>query len=142
MRQARPGDYVAITVYVEETPVRARLLQALRLAWRDHWRVATTIGYGPRFLHSTGQLHKGGPANGLFLQIVGGDAHDVPIPGVPYSFGTLKHAQALGDFQSLQSKQRRVARVLLGADVEAGLRALVRAGRGGPKRQPRVGSAK
>ena len=141
-QQARAGDYAAITAYLETTPARERLLQSLRLSWRDRLRIATTIGYGPRFLHSTGQLHKGGPASGLFLQIIGGDEDDLSIPGAPYSFGTLKQAQALGDFQSLQSKQRRVVRVLLGSDVEAGLRALAQAGRAGTARRARVKTAK
>jgi hypothetical protein len=79
--------------------------------------LATTLGYGPRFLHSTGQLHKGGANNGLFIQITADDAHDLPIPGEPYSFSVLKQAQALGDLHSLVSKQRRVLRLNLGKDT-------------------------
>ena len=138
---ARPGDYVAITAYLHGTPERERLLQSLRLALRNRLRAATTVGYGPRFLHSTGQLHKGGPGHALFLQLVGGDADDLAIPGVPYSFGTLKQAQALGDFQSLQSKQRRVLRIGLGRDLDANLRMLVRAGTM-PRRRQRLHAAR
>jgi hypothetical protein len=73
--------------------------------------VATTVGYGPRYLHSTGQLHKGGPNTGVFLQLVGDDPKDIPIPGQTFSFGVLKQAQALGDFQALRNHGRRVLRV-------------------------------
>jgi hypothetical protein len=95
-------------------------LGAIRLAIRDRYRVATTVGYGPRFLHSTGQLHKGGPNTGVFLQIVGDDVNDLPIPGEKFSFGVLKQAQALGDFQALRNHGRRVLRVQM-RDVVAGL---------------------
>ena len=88
---------------------------------RDSSRLATTLGYGPRFLHSTGQLHKGGANNGLFIQITADDAQDLPIPGEPYTFSVLKHAQALGDLRSLVSKQRRVLRLHLGKDAGAQL---------------------
>src|SRR5205807_1568274 len=83
------------------------------------YRVATTAGYGPRYLHSTGQLHKGGPNTGVFLQIVGDDPRDLPIPGADYTFGVLKQAQALGDYQALRNHGRRVLRVQV-ADVELG----------------------
>jgi hypothetical protein len=85
------------------------------------------VGYGPRFLHSTGQLHKGGPREGVFLQIVEDDGRDVPIPGQPYGFSTLKQAQALGDFESLRSRKLPVLRVSLGADGTKGWRALASA---------------
>ena len=91
---------------------------------RDATRCATTTGYGPRFLHSTGQLHKGGPATGVFIQVTAPDATDLPIPGQPYTFSTLKQAQALGDFRSLASRGRRAIRVDLGADTTAGLKRL------------------
>jgi hypothetical protein len=101
--------------------------------------LATTLGYGPRFLHSTGQLHKGGANNGLFIQITADDAEDLPIPGEPYSFSILKQAQALGDLRSLESKQRRVIRLHLGKDVPAQLARLGelvdKAVRGVPSRQ-------
>ncbi|MEE8362612.1 MAG: glucose-6-phosphate isomerase, partial [Dehalococcoidia bacterium] len=108
-----PGDYIAILAYIPRTAEHDRALQAARVRLRDRYRVATTIGYGPRFLHSTGQLHKGGPDTGVFIQIVGDDPHDLEIPGAPYTFGQLKHAQALGDLESLRSHGRRVARATL-----------------------------
>jgi hypothetical protein len=88
---------------------------------REVKQVATTVGYGPRFLHSTGQLHKGGPNSGVFIQVTCDDQEDLSIPGEPYSFGVLKAAQALGDMQSLTSRQRRVIRVHVGTDVVKGL---------------------
>ena len=95
--------------------------QRMRIKIRDAKRVATTLGYGPRFLHSTGQLHKGGPNSGVFIQITSDDAEDLPIPDEPYTFGVLKAAQALGDMKSLSSRDRRVIRVHLGSDVQKGL---------------------
>jgi hypothetical protein len=117
MNQARPGDYVALMAYVQPTPEHTVALQSLRRALGESSHLATTLGYGPRFLHSTGQLHKGGANNGLFIQITADDAHDLPIPGEPYSFSVLKQAQALGDLHSLVSKQRRVLRLNLGKDT-------------------------
>ena len=115
--QGRPGDYVALMAYIQPTPEHTVALESQRLRLRDSTRLATTLGYGPRFLHSTGQLHKGGANNGLFIQITADDAQDLPIPGEPYTFSVLKHAQALGDLGSLVSKQRRVLRVHLGKEV-------------------------
>ena len=92
-----------------------------RHAVRDTKKVATTLGFGPRFLHSTGQLHKGGPNSGVFLQITCDDAEDLPIPGEKFSFGILKQAQAQGDFKVLADRGRRILRVHLGKDVAAGL---------------------
>src|SRR5918993_593186 len=86
---------------------------AARVRLRDRFRVATTVGVGPRFLHSTGQLHKGGPPTGVFLQVLGDDATDVPIPGAPYGFSTLKAAQAAGDLLSLQDRGLRAGRVTI-----------------------------
>jgi hypothetical protein len=100
---------------------------------RDNTHVATTAGYGPRFLHSTGQLHKGGPKTGLFLQIVQQDSKDVPIPGQPYSFSILKQAQALGDLASLTSRRLPVVRVTLGKEPGTGWKALVAAVRSAVK---------
>jgi transaldolase/glucose-6-phosphate isomerase len=117
LNQARPGDYVALMAYLQPTPEHTVALQSLRLSLRDSSHLATTLGYGPRFLHSTGQLHKGGANNGLFIQITADDAQDLPIPGEPYTFSVLKQAQALGDLGSLVSKQRRVLRLHLGQDV-------------------------
>jgi hypothetical protein len=88
---------------------------------RDERGVATTLGYGPRFLHSTGQLHKGGPPQGAFLQVTGDDPVDLPIPGRSFSFGQLKQAQALGDLESLRSHGRPVISVNVGADVGDGV---------------------
>lgn len=129
LRAVKPGDYVALLAYVASTPEHERALQALRLVLRDRLRVATTLGYGPRFLHSTGQLHKGGANNGVFLQFVapGADGPPLPIPGQGYGFGALKAAQALGDLQSLQTHGRRAARLDLGSDIAAGLRTLATA---------------
>ena len=86
--------------------------------------MATTTGYGPRFLHSTGQLHKGGPPSGVFLQLTADDGADLPIPGQPFGFATLVKAQHLGDFASLAKRNRRALRLHLGADVDHGLKML------------------
>ncbi|HEY3209129.1 MAG TPA: glucose-6-phosphate isomerase [Actinomycetota bacterium] len=117
LQQVRPGDYVAIQAYLPRDQDTERRLQETRMRLRDRLRVATTVGFGPRFLHSTGQLHKGGPNTGVFIQVVDPPAEDAPIPGQPYSFGTLIAAQAVGDLQSLRAHGRRVARVGL-ADLE------------------------
>lgn len=109
----QPGDYLAILAYLPHTPEVDARLQRVRVALRDRLRVATTIGYGPRYLHSTGQLHKGGPANGAFIEVVGDDPADLEIPGQPFTFGVLKRAQARGDLESLASNGRRVARTTL-----------------------------
>ncbi|GBC81569.1 Transaldolase [bacterium HR10] len=127
LKQARPGDYLAVMAYLQRSTGHHGLLQSLRTRLRDGLRVATTLGYGPRFLHSTGQLHKGGANNGLFIQITADDSVDLPIPGQPYTFSVLKQAQALGDFLSLSKKGRRVIRFHLGHEVEAGLRTLLAA---------------
>ena len=103
------GDYIALQAFLPRTEAHAAALQAARVRLRDRYRVATTVGFGPRFLHSTGQLHKGGAANGVFIQIAGEDRDDLAIPGAPYSFGQLKQAQALGDLDALRSLGRRVA---------------------------------
>ena len=121
LRQVRPGDYLALMAYLERSPASDALLGSLRTRLRDTTRLATTLGYGPRFLHSTGQLHKGGANNGVFLQVTADDSQDIPIPGEPYTFSVLKQAQALGDLQSLESKKRRVIRVDLGGDARSGL---------------------
>jgi transaldolase/glucose-6-phosphate isomerase len=123
--QARPGDYVSLQAYLPETPAIDEKLRAIRLHLRDGLHLATTLGYGPRFLHSTGQFHKGGPNNGLFLQITADEAEVVPIPGEAYTFGLFKHAQALGDLQALRRHRRRVLRVHLGTDVIKGMEALL-----------------
>ncbi|MDQ3743698.1 MAG: bifunctional transaldolase/phosoglucose isomerase, partial [Acidobacteriota bacterium] len=124
LARAGAGDYIAMLDYIEETPEHDAEIQAIRTHLRDATKCATTTGYGPRFLHSTGQLHKGGPDTGVFLQITAPDAIDVPIPGAAYTFSILKQAQALGDFRSLSTRGRRAIRVDLGADVLAGLKRL------------------
>lgn len=121
LAQAAAGDYVALQAYVAPGQAVWDQMQAIRLQLRDGLRVATTLGYGPRYLHSTGQLHKGGPNTGLFLQLLGHDPDDVEIPGQPYSFGTLKRAQARGDLTALRTHGCRAIRVCLGDDVPAGL---------------------
>jgi hypothetical protein len=120
LAQVRPGDYLALLAYIAPDPEHDKALTAIRLAIRDKYRVATTLGYGPRYLHSTGQLHKGGPNTGVFLQLVGDDPKDIRIPGQKFSFGVLKQAQALGDFQALRNHGRRVLRVQI-RDVAQGL---------------------
>ncbi len=122
--QAEPGDYVAIMAYLPRTPETEQVLEAIRGQIRDSLRVPATLGYGPRFLHSTGQLHKGGPNTGLLIQLVAEDSCVVEIPGKDYDFATLKEAQALGDFAVLQQRDRRVLRIDLGCGVDRGLTTL------------------
>ncbi len=124
---ARPGDYLALLAYMHRTPERHERLGRLRRALRDASRLATTLGYGPRFLHSTGQLHKGGPNTGLFVQITCDEGDELPIPGERYGFGALRRAQAAGDYEVLARRDRRVIRLHLGGDVERGLEALLEA---------------
>ncbi len=121
LRQVKPGDYIALMAFIERTPETDATLQHIRLRMRDLCRAATTLGYGPRFQHSTGQLHKGGANNGVFFQFVAKDQEDAPIPDVPYTFSVLKAAQALGDLQTLEEHQRRVIRINLGASIADGL---------------------
>jgi hypothetical protein len=121
------GDYLALLPYFRQTPVRHEALQALRGMARDRHGVATTLGYGPRYLHSTGQLHKGGPESGLFLIFTADPNLEIGIPGEEYHFGTLLRAQALGDFRALAERGRRVVRVHLGQAVDEKLKALVQA---------------
>ncbi len=123
----QPGDYFAMNVYVERTESVHAIFDRIRTKIRETKQVATTLGYGPRFLHSTGQLHKGGPNSGVFIQVTCDDAEDLPIPDEAYSFGVLKAAQALGDLQSLTSRERRVIRVHIGSDVVKGLTRLEQA---------------
>jgi transaldolase/glucose-6-phosphate isomerase len=114
LEQVRPGDYIAIQAYLSRNADVEAQLQAARGRLRDRFRVATTVGYGPRFLHSTGQLHKGGPNIGVFIQVFDDDPVDLEIPSKPYTFGALKRAQALGDLESLRAHGRRVVRATLG----------------------------
>ena len=120
----KPGDYIAFLNYIEETPEIDRRFQEVRTKLRDATKCAVTIGYGPRFLHSTGQLHKGGPNTGVFFQIIANDQVDFAVPGEPYTFSILKQAQALGDFRALQKRDRRVINIDLGNDTLSGLQHL------------------
>ncbi|MBZ5498814.1 MAG: bifunctional transaldolase/phosoglucose isomerase [Acidobacteriia bacterium] len=122
---ARSPDYVALLAYFLSTSGRDKRLDALRLHVRNRARVATTLGYGPRYLHSTGQLHKGGPDRGVFVLLTADASEDLLIPGEDFGFAVLQRAQALGDFRSLNSKGRRVIRIHLGPDVDKGLKLLV-----------------
>jgi transaldolase/glucose-6-phosphate isomerase len=119
------SDYFAVLGYVEMNAEHESLLQALRMTVRDRKRVATCLGFGPRFLHSTGQAYKGGPNSGVFLQITCDDPSDLRVPGQKYTFGVVKAAQARGDFQVLADRKRRALRVHLGSDVRTGLTKLV-----------------
>jgi transaldolase/glucose-6-phosphate isomerase len=121
------GDYFAVLGYITMNEANEAALQAIRLAVRDKKKVATVLGFGPRFLHSTGQAYKGGPNSGVFLQITCDDAVDLPVPDQKYTFGTVKAAQARGDFAVLAERGRRALRVHLGKDVAAGLATLTKA---------------
>jgi len=122
-----PRDYVALLGYIEMNEAHEAELQAIRRTIRDRYAVATCLGFGPRFLHSTGQAYKGGPNSGVFLQITCADAADLGVPGQKYTFGVVKAAQARGDFEILVERGRRALRVHLGKDVRAGLATLRRA---------------
>ena len=117
--QARPGDYVAVQLFGDPDDPEMHVIERARQAIRDRYRVATTFGIGPRFLHSTGQLHKGGAPIGVFVQMVGDDKVDVPIPGRAFTFGELKHAQAAGDLLALQARGLRAGRVSIHEFLEA-----------------------
>jgi transaldolase/glucose-6-phosphate isomerase len=122
--QLGAGDYFALLAYVQMNGAHEDTLQTIRRNVRDRKHVATCLGFGPRFLHSTGQAYKGGPNQGVFLQITCDDAADLPVPGQKYTFGVVKAAQARGDFQVLAERGRRALRVHLPKDVEAGLEKL------------------
>jgi transaldolase/glucose-6-phosphate isomerase len=111
--QVEPGDYLAVQAFVDPGDPVVGEIERARVVLRDRLRVATTVGLGPRFLHSTGQLHKGGPGSGVFLQVVSDDARDVPIPGAGYGFSQVKRAQADGDLLTLRDRKRRAGRVRL-----------------------------
>ncbi|ALW84594.1 hypothetical protein AUC43_05545 [Hymenobacter sedentarius] len=125
--QARPGDFLCLQAYLTETPAVSECLQELRRRVQQALHIATTSGYGPRFLHSTGQYHKGGPDTGLFVQFTDDNPQDLALPGRSYTFGTFKNAQALGDLEALQSYHRRTLRVHLGKGAEAGLKTMLAA---------------
>ena len=123
-RRLTPGDYLALLAFVEMSAAHAGPLQRIRRAVRHVHRAATTVGFGPRFLHSTGQAHKGGPATGVFLQITCDDAADLPVPGRRCSFGVVKAAQARGDYEVLAARARRLLRVHITGDTQSGLNRL------------------
>jgi transaldolase/glucose-6-phosphate isomerase len=125
LAEAGKGRYLAAMAYVRQTPEVDKALADLRRKIVGRHRIATTLGYGPRFLHSTGQLHKGGPDTGLFLQITAGHEKDMPVPGEPYTFGVVADAQALGDLQALQSSGRRVCRIHFGQGSEAAISRMI-----------------
>lgn len=117
INQVKKGDYIAIQAYLSPTLETTSTLQNIRLTLLNHTQRATTLGYGPRFLHSTGQLHKGGPNTGHFLQIIDEPDEKLQVPETNYTFGTLIQAQALGDSQALTRLKRRVLRINLKRDV-------------------------
>ncbi len=121
------GDYFALLAYIQMNAEHEEALQKIRHVVRDKKRAATCLGFGPRFLHSTGQAYKGGPNSGVFLQITCDDSVELPVPEQKYTFGVVKAAQARGDFQVLAERGRRALRVHLGKDVTAGLKALLKA---------------
>lgn len=122
--RVKAGDYFATLAYIQMNDEHEQALQRMRLTVRDKKRVATCLGFGPRFLHSTGQAYKGGPNSGVFLQITCDDSVELPVPGQKYSFGVVKAAQARGDFQVLAERGRRALRVHLGSNLKAGLATL------------------
>ncbi len=121
------GDYFAVLGYITMNPANEKTLQSIRHVVRDKKKVATVLGFGPRFLHSTGQAYKGGPNTGVFLQITCDDAKDLPVPGQKYTFGVVKAAQARGDFAVLAERGRRAVRVHLGKNLKSGLATLTKA---------------
>jgi glucose-6-phosphate isomerase len=125
LQLVKPDDYLVLMAYLPMRKKNDVLLQRLRLLLRQRCRVVTTLGYGPRFLHSTGQLHKGDDNQGVFLQLTADPDQDVPIPGEPYTFGTLIAAQAQGDFQALVENGRRLLRIHLSCSLESGLNRLI-----------------
>ncbi len=141
LRQAKPGDYIAIQAYLPYSEPVARQLTRLRHLIREKTGVPVTVGYGPRFLHSTGQLHKGGANNVVALQLTYDPEEDALIAGEPFSFGTLIRAQALGDFESLRAHQRRVLRLHLGSDLKAALDKVIRVVSGGTRRSSATSKA-
>jgi transaldolase/glucose-6-phosphate isomerase len=116
-----PGDYIGTDAYLAPTDATTDALERIRILLWHRTKSATMLGYGPRFLHSTGQLHKGGPNTGLFLQIVDTPAEDLPVPETDYTFGQLIRAQAAGDLTALQQRGRRTIQVQVGRDVAGGL---------------------
>ncbi|MFN8108599.1 MAG: glucose-6-phosphate isomerase [Thermoleophilia bacterium] len=131
----KPGDYLAIQAFCHGSPACDRAAADLRRAIRAKTGATTTFGYGPRFLHSTGQLHKGGPNTVVCMQLITTDPVDTPVPGRPWTFGQLKAAQAIGDAQALRDRGRRLARIDIGTDPVAGIAAIARAVAHSPKKR-------
>ena len=127
LARRRPTAYLCLQAFIAPTPERDEAIRRIRALLRDRTGRATTAGYGPRFLHSTGQLHKGGAPIGWFIQLTADHPDDLDIPGWPYTFGQLIDAQAAGDFAAIEAHDLPIVRVHLGADPEAGLAALERA---------------
>ena len=127
LAQVKPGDYVALLPYLERSQPHLDLFRAVRTRIRDRKHVATCVGFGPRFLHSTGQAYKGGPNSGVFVQVTSDHARDLPVPGEKYSFGVVEAAQARGDLAVLSERGRRLVRVHVTGDLGAGLRRLEQA---------------
>ena len=123
---AKPNDYIALLPYFMMTDIRTKVLHEWRQLLRDDLKVATTLLNGPRYLHSTGQLHKGGPDSGLYIILIGDEQKDLAIPGEKFGFSTLHEAQALGDFHSLDNKGRRVIRIKLGKNIDKSLDTLLK----------------
>ena len=119
---AESPDYLAIQAFFNQTKQREKFLQSIRINLRDKLKVATTVGYGPRYLHSTGQLHKGGKNNGVFIMFTHNNDNELPIPGNEYDFSTLQMAEALGDYRSLNNKKRRIIRIHLKENIDQGLK--------------------
>jgi transaldolase/glucose-6-phosphate isomerase len=127
LSRLKAGDYFGVLGYITMNPANEKTLQTIRHAVRDKKKVATVLGFGPRFLHSTGQAYKGGPNSGVFLQITCDDAKDLPVPGQKYTFGVVKAAQARGDFAVLAERGRRALRVHVGKNLKSGLATLTKA---------------
>lgn len=127
LRQAQPGDYVAILAYLPRDPETTHALQALRSSLRDRLGVATTVGYGPRYVHTTGQLHRGGPPTVLILQLTSDDREELMIPGEGYGFATLRAAHALADLETLRKAGRRVIRLQLTGRLPTALTKVIQA---------------
>jgi transaldolase/glucose-6-phosphate isomerase len=127
LSRLRPGDYFAVLGYIPMNPANEKTLQGIRHVVRDTKKVATVLGFGPRFLHSTGQAYKGGPNSGVFLQITCEDAKDLAVPGQKYTFGIVKAAQARGDFAVLADRGRRALRMHLGKNLKGDLAKLAKA---------------
>ena len=125
--RAKAGDYIGLLAYIDHSPEHVALLQKIRASIRNHKKLATVLGFGPRFLHSTGQAYKGGPNSGVFLEITAKPAPDLPVFGYGYGFGDVEAAQGRGDFDAMAERGRRLLRFDLGEDIEAGLQRLAQA---------------